>query len=232
MKTTAIVLAGGRGKRMNSAVPKQFLMIKDKPVLYYSLKAFEDSFIDSVILVTSEDDMEYCKKEIVDKYGFTKVVKIVAGGKERYHSVLNGIKAASDCDYIFIHDGARPFVTQDMLARLLECVEESKACVAGMPVKDTIKIANEGGFIDTTPKRELVWMIQTPQVFDFALIKKAYLILEKDEYSLLQKGISITDDAMVVEMLLGEKVKLVEGSYQNIKITTPEDLAIAEGFLE
>lgn len=232
MKTTAIVLAGGRGKRMNSAVPKQFLMIKDKPVLYYSLKAFEDSFIDSVILVTSEDDMEYCKKEIVDKYGFTKVEKIVAGGKERYHSVLNGIKAASDCDYIFIHDGARPFVTQDMLARLLECVEESKACVAGMPVKDTIKIANEDGYIDTTPKRELVWMIQTPQVFEFALIKKAYLNLEKDEYSLLQKGISITDDAMVVEMLLGEKVKLVEGSYQNIKITTPEDLAIAEGFLE
>jgi len=231
MKTTAIVLAGGRGKRMNSAVPKQFLMIKDKPVLYYSLKAFEDSFIDSVILVTSEDDMEYCKQEIVDKYGFTKVVKIVAGGKERYHSVLNGIKAASDCDYIFIHDGARPFVTQDMLARLLECVEESKACVAGMPVKDTIKIANEEGFIDTTPKRELVWMIQTPQVFDFALIKKAYLILEKDEYSLLQKGISITDDAMVVEMLLGEKVKLVEGSYQNIKITTPEDLGIAESFI-
>ncbi len=231
MKTTAIVLAGGRGKRMNSAVPKQFLMIKDKPVLYYSLKAFEDSFIDSVILVASEDDMEYCQKEIVDKYGFNKVVKIVAGGKERYHSVLNGIKAASDCDYIFIHDGARPFVSPDMLTRLFETVKESKACVAGMPVKDTIKIANEEGYIDTTPKRELVWMIQTPQVFDYALIKKAYLILEKDEYSLLQKGISITDDAMVVEMLLGEKVKLVEGSYQNIKITTPEDLAIAEGFL-
>lgn len=232
MKTTAIVLAGGRGKRMNSSVPKQFLMIKDKPVLYYSLKAFEDSFIDSVILVASEDDMEYCQKEIIDKFGFNKVVKIVPGGRERYHSVLNGIKAASECDYIFIHDGARPFVTQDMLARLLECVKESKACVAGMPVKDTIKIANEDGYIDTTPKRELVWMIQTPQVFDFALIKKAYLNLEKDEYSLLEKGISITDDAMVVEMLLGKKVKLVEGSYQNIKITTPEDLAIAEGFLE
>lgn len=232
MKTTAIVLAGGRGKRMNSSVPKQFLMIKDKPVLYYSLKAFEDSFIDSVILVASEDDMEYCRKEIVDKFGFNKVVKIVSGGKERYHSVLNGIKAASECDYIFIHDGARPFVTQDMLARLLECVKESKSCVAGMPVKDTIKIANEDGYIDTTPKRELVWMIQTPQVFDFALIKKAYLNLEKGEYSLLERGISITDDAMVVEVLLGEKVKLVEGSYQNIKITTPEDLAIAEGFLE
>jgi 2-C-methyl-D-erythritol 4-phosphate cytidylyltransferase len=231
MKTTAIVLAGGRGKRMNSAVPKQFLMIKDKPVLYYSLKAFEDSFIDSVILVAAEDDMEYCQQEIVNRYGFKKVVSIVAGGKERYHSVLNGIKAAGECDYIFIHDGARPFVTQDMLARLLETVKESHACVAGMPVKDTIKIADDNGFIATTPKRELVWMIQTPQVFEFALIQKAYLKLEKDEYSLLQKGISITDDAMVVEMLLGEKVKLVEGSYQNIKITTPEDLAIAALFL-
>lgn len=231
MKTTAIVLAGGRGKRMNSAIPKQFLMIKDKPVLYYSLKAFEDSFIDSVILVASQDDIEYCKKEIVEKYGFQKVDQIVAGGKERYHSVLNGLKAASGCDYVFIHDGARPFVTQDMLHRLLETVKQVNACVAGMPVKDTIKIANEDGYIDTTPKRELVWMIQTPQVFSFDLIKKAYLILEKDEYSLLQKGISITDDAMVVEMLLGESVKLVEGSYQNIKITTPEDLTVAEGFL-
>ncbi len=232
MRTTAIVLAGGRGKRMNSAVPKQFLTIKDKPVLYYSLKTFEDSFIDSVILVAGEDDVEYCRNEIVDKYGFQKVDKIVTGGKERYHSVLNGIKAAGECDYVFIHDGARPFVTQDMLARLLETVKKYHACVAGMPVKDTIKIADEEGFIETTPKRELVWMIQTPQVFEYELIKKAYLILEKDEYSLLQKGISITDDAMVVENLLGEKVKLTEGSYQNIKITTPEDLAIAEGFLE
>ena len=183
-------------------------------------------------MVAAEDDMEYCQQEIVNRYGFKKVVSIVAGGKERYHSVLNGIKAAGECDYIFIHDGARPFVTQDMLVRLLETVKESHACVAGMPVKDTIKIADDNGFIATTPKRELVWMIQTPPVFDFALIQKAYLKLEKDEYSLLQKGISITDDAMVVEMLLGEKVKLVEGSYQNIKITTPEDLAIAEGFLD
>jgi len=232
MKTTAIVLAGGRGKRMNSSVPKQFLMIKDKPVLYYSLQAFEESFIDSVILVAGEEDMEYCRKEIVEKYGFAKVKKIVAGGKERYHSVLNGIKETDSCEYIFIHDGARPFVTQDMLERLLVNVKECHACVAGMPVKDTIKIANEDGYISTTPKRELVWMIQTPQVFDYELIKKAYLILEKDEYSLLEKGISITDDAMVVERLLGEKVRLVEGSYQNIKITTPEDLAIAERFLD
>lgn len=232
MKTTAIVLAGGRGKRMNSAVPKQFLMIQDKPVLYYSLKAFEDSFIDSIILVASEDDKEYCQKEIVEKYRFRKIDKIVSGGKERYHSVLNGIKAAGECDYIFIHDGARPFVTLDMLQRLYECVTECNACVAGMPVKDTIKIADENGYIATTPKRDLVWLIQTPQVFSYELIKKAYLLLEKEEYSLIEQGISITDDAMVVETLLGEKVKLVEGSYRNIKITTPEDMGVAEGFLK
>ena len=232
MKTTAIVLAGGRGKRMNSAVPKQFLTIQDKPVLYYSLKAFEDSFIDSVILVASEDDKEYCQKEIVEKYRFRKIDKIVSGGKERYHSVLNGIKAAGECDYIFIHDGARPFVTLDMLQRLYECVTECNACVAGMPVKDTIKIADEHGYIATTPKRDLVWTIQTPQVFSYELIKKAYLLLEKEEYSLIEQGISITDDAMVVETLLGEKVKLVEGSYRNIKITTPEDMGVAEGFLK
>lgn len=232
MKTTAIVLAGGRGKRMNSDVPKQFLMIQDKPVLYYSLKAFEDSFIDSVILVTSKEDAEVCQKEIVEKYGFKKVKKVVAGGKERYHSVLNGIKAAEECDYIFIHDGARPFVDEEMLYRLLECVKESDACVAGMPVKDTIKIGDEDGYIASTPRRDLVWMIQTPQVFSFELIKEAYSRLEKEEDLLLEKGISVTDDAMVVETFLNIKIKLVEGSYKNIKITTPEDMGVARGFLE
>ena len=167
MKTTAIVLAGGSGKRMNSNVKKQFLQIHEKPLLYYALKAFEDSFIDSVILVTSEDDKEYCQKEIVEKYHFHKVKKIVSGGKERYHSVANGVMAAEECDYLFIHDGARPFVTQDMLTRLFEEVKKSNACVAGMPVKDTIKIANADGYIESTPKRDLVWMIQTPQVFSY-----------------------------------------------------------------
>lgn len=231
MKTTAIVLAGGSGKRMNSSVKKQFLEIQDKPLLYYSLKTFEDSFIDSVILVTTQEDMEYCQKEIIEKYNFHKVVKIVPGGKERYHSVTNGILAADECDYIFIHDGARPFVTQDMLERLLEGVRKEGACVAGMPVKDTIKIADADGYIESTPKRDLVWMIQTPQVFSYELILRAYTILQKEEARLLEQGIAITDDAMVVEALLGEKVKLIEGSYRNIKVTTPEDLGIAEGFL-
>lgn len=232
MKTTAIVLAGGSGKRMNSTVKKQFLEIKGRPLLYYSLKAFQDSFIDEVILVTSEEDKEYCQKEMIEKYGFHKIKKIVSGGKERYHSVANGVFSADDCDFIFIHDGARPFLTPDILARLLEEVQRSGACVAGMPVKDTIKIADTDGYIETTPRRDLVWMIQTPQVFSYALIKKAYTLLLKEEDALIEKGISITDDAMVVETLLGEKVKLVEGAYQNIKITTPEDISIAEGFFQ
>ena len=232
MKTMAIVLAGGSGKRMNSSVKKQFLEINGKPLLVYSLKTFEESFIDEVVLVTSEEDKEYCQTEIVEKYGFKKVVKIVSGGKERYHSVANGVMAANECDYIFIHDGARPFVTEDMLGRLLDEVQNSKACVAAMPVKDTIKIADADGFIETTPRRDLVWMIQTPQVFAYGLIYKAYESLLKEEHALIEKGISITDDAMVVETLLGERVKLVEGSYKNIKITTPEDISVAEGFLK
>lgn len=232
MKTTAIVLAGGSGKRMNSSVKKQFLEIKGKPLLYYSLKTFEESFVDEVILVTSEEDKEHCQKEIIEKYGFQKVKKIVPGGKERYHSVANGVMAADVCDHIFIHDGARPFVTQDMLVRLLDEVQRSGACVAGMPVKDTIKIADTEGFIETTPRRDLVWMIQTPQVFSYEMIYRAYELLLKEETELIKKGISITDDAMVVETLLGEKVKLIEGSYKNIKITTPEDISVAEGFLQ
>ena len=219
MKTTAIVLAGGSGKRMNSDVKKQFLQIHDKPLLYYALKAFEDSFVDSVILVTSEEDKEHCQKEIVEKYHFHKVKEIVSGGKERYHSVANGVMAAEECDYLFIHDGARPFVTQDMLTRLYEEVQRSNACVAGMPVKDTIKIADTEGYIESTPKRDLVWMIQTPQVFSYEMILKAYTMLLENETALIEKGISITDDAMVVETLLGEKVKVLAKPY--VKKTSP-----------
>lgn len=228
----AIVLAAGRGSRMNSDIPKQYLKIKEKPVLYYALKTFQDSFVDRIILVTSESDIEYCRRNIVEEYGFNKVTRIVAGGKERYHSVYAGICAAGECDYIFIHDGARPFVTEMMLERAYRCVGEYDACVIGMPVKDTIKIADEEGFAATTPKRNLVWMIQTPQVFSYSLIKDAYTSLIKEEKNILQKGIQITDDAMVVESFTDRKVKLVEGSYENIKITTPEDLNIAESFLE
>ena len=172
MKNVAIVLAAGQGKRMNSKVQKQFLLIKEKPVLYYTLRAFENSeLITDVILVTGKDEIEYCQKEIVEKYGFEKVRKIVAGGKERYHSVHNGIQAIDEAEYVFIHDGARPFVNNEMIARAYDAVAVHKACVVGMPVKDTIKIADEEGFAAQTPDRKKVWQVQTPQTFEYHLIK-------------------------------------------------------------
>lgn len=231
-KTTAIVLAAGQGKRMQSKVHKQYLLLCEKPVLFYCLKALEESFIDEIILVTGKDETDYCRKEIVERFGFSKITKIVEGGKERYHSVINGIKAVDDCDYLFIHDGARPFLDADILERTYTCVKETDACVAGMPVKDTIKIADENGFAKETPRRDLVWTIQTPQVFKFSLIKEAYGKLEQEEEQLKEKGILVTDDAMVVEYFCAQPVKLVEGDYRNIKITTPEDLRTAESFLK
>ncbi len=227
----AVVLAAGAGKRMNSNTKKQFLELRGKPIIYYSLKAFQESFVDEIVLVVSEEDIDYCKKEIVEKYAFSKVKHIVAGGKERYHSVAAGIQNMGISDYIFIHDGARPMLTSDILVRAYECVKEYDACVVGMPVKDTIKIADKNEYISQTPDRNLVWSIQTPQVFSYELIKKAYEELLINEAGLQEAGINITDDAMVVETFVQKPVKLVKGSYENIKITTPEDLKIADSFL-
>ena len=229
---TAVVLSAGKGKRMQSKIHKQYLLIDNKPVIYYSLKVFEDSFIDSVVLVVGKDEEEYCRKEIIEKYGFKKVKAIVQGGKERYHSVCNGINAICwDCDYVFIHDGARPFVTQEILERAYEQVAKDNACVVGMPSKDTVKIADNDGYVSTTPQRARVWTVQTPQVFSASLICYAYEELGRREKELLDRGIQITDDAMVVEEICGRKVRLTEGSYENMKLTTPEDLEIAETFL-
>lgn len=231
-KTVAVVLAAGAGRRMHSDVQKQYLLLQGRPVIYYALQTFQDSFIDEIVLVVGHGETEYCRKEIVENYHFSKVRQIVEGGKERYHSVANGLKAVEGEGYVFIHDGARPFVTEEILRRSHEAVKEYHACVAGMPVKDTIKIVDEKGFARMTPNRETVWQVQTPQVFTIALAKEAYEKLLIKEEELKERGIRITDDAMVVETLLGHPVKLVEGSYENIKITTPEDLDIACSFLK
>lgn len=229
-KSAAIVLAAGRGSRMNSSVAKQFLLINKKPVIFYSMRTFQMCpFIDEIILVTGETDIEYCRSEIVEKYGFTKTHRIISGGEQRYHSVYNGLCAADGCDIVYIHDGARPFVSQEMLERLRAAVLEHHACVAGMPVKDTIKISDGDGFCQSTPKRSSVWQIQTPQVFSYPLIRQAYeKLMQEPETG--YEGV-ITDDAMVLERASRVKIKLVEGAYSNIKITTPEDLKIAENLL-
>ena len=225
-RCTAIVLAAGQGKRMHSKIQKQFLEIGGKPILYYSMECFQKSpLIQDIILVTGEDMISYCQSEIVEKYGFTKVFKVTAGGKERYDSVYAGLLCCQDTDYVYIHDGARPFVTEEMIQRGYEAVKRTNACVMGMPSKDTVKLADPSGYIKETPDRKIVWNIQTPQIFSYDLIRGAYESIRKKDMS------NVTDDAMVVEQETGTKILLVEGSYQNIKITTPEDLAVAEAFL-
>ena len=236
-KCTAIVLAAGQGKRMGSVVQKQYIELNDKPVICYTLDNFEQSeIIDNIIMVVGEGQEEYVRKDIITQYHYEKVSMIVPGGKERYHSVWEGLKALKRQEealeepdktaYVFIHDGARMFADEAILERGYETVEEYKACVAGMPSKDTIKIIDEEGFVADTPQRKYTWTIQTPQVFEYSLIREAYEKMYRN-----MPEIQITDDAMVVETMLQAPVKLYEGSYNNIKITTPEDLVIAESFL-
>lgn len=226
-KNIAIVLAAGKGTRMGTDRPKQFLDIQDKPVLYYSLKQFQESdIIDEIILVIGREYQQYCKEEILVPYNLTKVKKMIEGGAERYHSVYQGLKECENCGYVFIHDGARPFISEEILKRCIENVRKEQACVVAMPVKDTIKIADPEGYVETTPSREKVWMVQTPQVFSYDLVWKAY------QKMMLTDGVGITDDAMVVELFADHKIKLIKGSYENIKITTPEDIIIAENFLK
>lgn len=225
----AIVLAGGSGNRMKTDVAKQYLKIDDKEVLYYSLDTFNNSeYISEIILVTRQSDIDFCREQIVLKYKFDKVTKIIAGGSERYDSVYNGM-CAINADYdglVMIHDGARPFVSEKMIADSVSAANEFGACTVGMPVKDTIKIIDNNNFGIHTPDRNTVYQIQTPQTFRYALLTEAYHEMYKDENH------KITDDTMLVEQYIGVRSKVIEGSYINIKITTPEDIEIAQIMLE
>ncbi len=231
-KISVICLAAGQGRRMESKLQKQYMLLEEKPVLYYALKAFQDSAAEEIVLVVGAGEEEYCRTEIVMKYGFSKVKAIVPGGKERYHSVYCGLCQVQDADYILIHDGARPFVNEEIIRRCIAGVREHGACVAGMPVKDTVKLADDDCNIESTPERSKVWQIQTPQAFEHSMIKKAYTMLIKEEKEGKKPAIKVTDDAMVVEHYIKKKVHLVYGSYENLKITTPEDMLIAHAFLK
>ena len=238
-RCTAVVLAAGSGSRMKSSTAKQFMLLDGKPLIWYSLHAMEQSnIIDDCVLVTGAEDIPYVRRDIVEKYAFHKVDLVVAGGRERCESVYNalcamaagGMRVANQEGYVFIHDGARPFVTEGLLESMYEQVCLHHACVAAVPVKDTIKIADEYGFVARTPERKYLWAVQTPQVFETSLITEAYRrLFEQTGVSKNGEGhIAMTDDAMVLETMLKVPVKLVESSYDNIKITTPEDMRAAE----
>lgn len=222
-RTAAVILAAGKGTRMGSQVHKQYLELFGKPLLYYALHAFESSSIDEIILVTGPGEAGYCREEIIEKYGFRKVTAVTEGGKERYHSVYQGLKAVKNCDYVLIHDGARPCVTEEVIEAASNGARMYRACAVGMPVKDTIKVSDENEFASVTPDRNRLWLIQTPQAFEYGLVLQAYeKLMSSEEYQEV-----VTDDAMVVETMTQEKVKLIRGDYANIKITTPEDMEIA-----
>ena len=224
----AVVLAAGKGRRMNAQLPKQYIEVCGKPILYYTLRVFEDSpEVDEIILVTGPGDETYCDETFRGSYGFRKITKITAGAGERSGSVLNGLRAAHPCEYVLIHDGARPFVDEEIIQRNLETVRSEGSAITGMPVKDTIRICDTDGKEVSTPDRSVTWMVQTPQTFPYDLIRNAYEAMERSG----DTG-GITDDAMVASRFGGIRVTMVEGSYRNIKITSPEDLEWMEMYLQ
>lgn len=223
---SAIILSAGKGTRMKSDICKQYICVEGYPVLYYTLKAFENSNADRIILVVGEEDIDYVKNDIVKRYGFNKVQSVVKGGRERYDSVINGLGELDNTDIVLIHDGARPLISHEDINNIIEAMNIHSACVAAMPVKDTIKISDEEGYVKDTPLRKYVWQIQTPQAFRVEDIKRAYELMK------LNNDHTITDDSMVIEKYTDIKVKLIETSYSNIKITTPEDLKFMENSIK
>ena len=226
MKTIAIIPAGGAGKRFKAHVAKQYLFLDQIPMLVHTLEVFQKSkVIDNIVLAVPSDDLVSIRQELIDKYGLTKVTTIVIGGKERQDSVRNALSAINGkYDVVLIHDAVRPFVTEKMIRQVVAAAKISGAASVGVKAKDTIKETKKDNMVATTIPRHHLWLTQTPQAFKFELLKEAY----KSAYDEKYYG---TDDASLVERI-GKKVKMVEGSYENIKITTSEDLIMAEALMK
>jgi 2-C-methyl-D-erythritol 4-phosphate cytidylyltransferase len=226
MKTVAVIVSAGKGVRFMEGQKKQFYLLGGKPILAHTLDKFETCpLIRSILLVVGQEDMDYCLKEVIEKYQFKKVSQIVPGGKQRQESVKNGMDALpKDEDIVVIHDGVRPFVSKTMIEDSIHSAVRYGAVILGMPVKDTMKMSNPDGTVLKTLARESLWQIQTPQTFQAKVIKEAYRRATED-------GFVGTDDASLVERI-GVKVHILPGSYANIKITTPEDLLLANLFLK
>lgn len=220
-----VIVAAGTGSRMNMGINKQFIKLEGKEIIYYTIEKFyRNENIEDIVVVVKEEEAEFFRKKILDKYNF-KNIKIAYGGKERQDSVYNGLKSLDkNCNIVLIHDGARPFVSDKIINKSIEEAKENKAVVVGVPVKDTIKVIDNDNNIVDTPNRSLLWAVQTPQTFDYNLLIKSYEDAFKENFY----G---TDDAMLVERI-GYKVKMVEGSYNNIKITTQEDLNLGNQILK
>ena len=221
-----LIPAAGKGRRMAHSVKKPYLKLAEKPILAHTIQRFEqNTAVDAIFVIVDKADFKVCYATVLDPYPFTKVQPLVAGGTTRQESVQNGIHALpSDVDFVIVHDGVRPFVTDETIFACLAAADEYGAAVAAVPVKDTIKVANKDYFVLETPTRERLWAVQTPQVFRKSLLEEAHQIAQ-------QRQLTATDDAALVEQL-GFPVKLVHSSYENLKITTQVDLHIAEVLLK
>ena len=225
MRVAAVIPAAGLGTRMSAGLPKQFLSLGGKPVLYHTLAVFDlCPVIDEIVVVLSKADRKLVEEKIILSSPFKKILTFVDGGKERIESVFNGLKAVgANTDFVVIHDGCRPFVTGQIIENSVEAAKETGCAIAGLPLGDTLK-KTEGGMVQKTVDREGLWRAQTPQTFRYSLLRDAY---EKA----FSRQIFATDDAGLVEQM-GHPVKMFKGSAFNIKITVPEDLILGEMILQ
>lgn len=223
---SAVIVAGGKGTRMGLNINKQYFKIREKEVLAITIEAFHKiDIINEIIVVVGEDEIDFCVENVINRYDFSKVKKIVAGGMLRQQSVYNGlISCNSKTEIVLIHDGARPFVSEKMITDSIECAKQYGACTVAVPVKDTIKIGNAENSLVSTLNRDNLYSIQTPQAFKMDLLLRGHTEGIKNK-------LSVTDDTMLIEAL-GKEVKIVAGSYFNIKLTTPEDLVFGKAILD
>ena len=223
---TAIIVAGGSGLRMKSDIRKQYLLLEERPVLSRTIHTFDQCpRIHRIILVVPAKDRTWCSQHIVATVRPETEVVIVSGGDSRQHSVRNGLRAvvAETAGVVVVHDGVRPFVTLDAICRCIDKAFECGAAILAIPAHDTLKVVNGAGFIENTVARDVVWMAQTPQAFRYDLLLKAHVYAD-------QKGFVGTDDASIVEFL-GKSVAVVKGNRNNFKITTPDDLVLAQALV-
>jgi 2-C-methyl-D-erythritol 4-phosphate cytidylyltransferase len=219
----AVILAAGKGLRMGGSLPKQYQKLAGRPILAYTLEVFNQvSSIDAIVVVS--DDEEIIKADILSYCHISKPISFARGGRERQESVWNALNVIRSCEIVVIHDGVRPLIQASVIEESIKAAREVGAAVAGMPSKDTIKVVDDHGFSIRTPDRSSLWTVQTPQTFRFSILKEAHIKANQDAY----KG---TDDSSLVERM-AHPVKLIKGGYDNIKITTREDLIIASEILK
>ncbi len=222
-RVCAIIASAGSGRRMGSAEKKQYILLRGRPIISYTLDVFEASpRVDGVVLVVPPGEVEICRG-IVETFGFKKVEAIVEGGKERQDSVRKGLEMVEGYGLVLIHDGVRPFVELRMIEEVIEAASKWGAAITGIPVRDTVKRVTQEGMVEETIDREGLWLVQTPQAFKRDLIEEAHR-------RALEEGVYCTDDGALVERL-GMPVVVVAGSWRNIKITTKDDLGLAEAIL-